>query len=117
MVSESVSERLSACDRISAALESGAVDRGELLRMAKDLGGLLHEMTWEVRGHLKGRTGAHGMEEAERWLNSAKNSLTWVETHAPFALTFELARCVELANGATVKVAKRLQHQDEGAVA
>lgn len=117
MVSESVSERLSVCDRISGGLESGAVDRGELLRMVKDLSSLLHEMTWEVRGHLKGRNATPEMEEAERWLTSAKNSLSWAEAHAPFALTFELARCVQLANSATVKVAKRLQHQNEGAAA
>jgi hypothetical protein len=117
MVSASVSERKLLCEGISDILRSGAVDRAELLRMAKNLVSLLHEMTWEVRGHLNGRNDSPEMQQADRWLVSGKNTLAWAEAHAPFALTFELARCVEIANGAALRVVERLQLQGEGAAA
>jgi hypothetical protein len=117
MVAESVSERKLLCERISDILHSGAVDRAELLRMVKDLVNLLHEMSWEVKGHLNGRDDSPEMQQADRWLVSGKNTLAWAEAHAPFALTFELARCVEIANGAAMKVVERLQLQGKGAAA
>lgn len=117
MVAASVSERKLFCERILETLQSGAVDRAELLNMVKGLVSLLHEMTWEVRGHLKGRDDSPEMQQADRWLTSGKQTLAWAEAHAPFALTFELARCVEIANGAAMKVVERLQLQGEGAAA
>jgi hypothetical protein len=117
MATESVSGRQLVCQRISETLLSGAADRGELLRMVKDLSSLLHEMSWEVKGHLRGRNDTPAMQQADRWVASAQTTLSWTETHAPFALTFELARCVELANGAAMKVAERLQLQSEGGAA
>jgi hypothetical protein len=116
-VVEAASERRLVCNRISETLASGAIDRGELLKMGKDLAQLLHEMAWEVKGHRKGRNDSPEMQQADRWITSAKNSLSWVELHAPFALTFELARGVENANGAAMRVAERLQAQNEGAAA
>lgn len=117
MVTEAVSERRLVCTQISDALASGEVDRTQLLKMVKNLAGLAHELSWEVTGHLKGRNDSPEMQQAGRWVSSAQGSLTWAERHAQFALTFELARCIELANGAMLKVLERLQQQEEGAAA
>lgn len=117
MVSETVSERRMTCERISEVLASGAVDRDELLTMVKQLGSLAQDLSWEVKGQLRGRNDTPEIQEASRWISSAQGSLTWAEKHAQFALTFELARCVEIANGAALKVVERLQLLNEGAAA
>lgn len=114
---EAVSERRMTCDRIAQALASGAIDRGALLQMGKDLTNLLHEMSWEVKGHLKGRNDTPEMQQADRLVGAARKSIDWVDMHAPFALTFELARCIEAANGSVLKVAEQLALQNEGAAA
>lgn len=117
MVIESVSERQVMCDRITETLASGEFDRGDLLRMEKDLSTLLHEMAWEVKNHLSRRNASPQMEQADRWIVSGKSALTWVEANAPFALIFELARCIEIANAAALKVLERLRLQDDGEAA
>jgi hypothetical protein len=117
MVTEAVSERRSVCTQISEALATGAVNRTELLEMVKRLAILAHEVSWDVSGHLKGRNDTPEMQQASQWVSSAQGSLTWAERHAQFALTFELARCIEMANGAMLKVLERLQRQDDGAAA
>lgn len=117
MVPETVSERRLLTARISESLEAGAVDRDELLTMVKKLAGLAHELSWEVKGELRGRNDTPEVQQASRWISSAQGSLTWAEKHAQFALTFELARCVEIANSAALKVVERLHLLAEGAAA
>jgi hypothetical protein len=117
MVSETVSERRLMCNRISETLATGAVDRGELLTMVKELAGLAQELSWEVKGQLRGRNDTPEIQQASRWISSAQGSLTWAEKHAQFGLTFELARCVEIANSTALKVVERLQLLTEGAAA
>lgn len=117
MVAETASERRLVCTRIAETLVAGAVDRGELLKMVKSLAALAHDLSWEVKGQLRGRNDTPEMQQASRSISAAQNSLTWAEKHAPFVLTFELARCIEVANGMVLKVVETLHAQSEGAAA
>lgn len=117
MVTESISEQRLVCAQISESLMSGTADRGELLKLAKTLSSVIHELAWEVKGQLQGRGDTPAMQQANRWVSSAQSALKWAESHSTFALTFELARCLEVANTSAVKVVERLQLQREGAAA
>lgn len=117
MVMESISDQRLVCAQISESLLLGTVDRVELLKLAKTLSSVVHELAWQVKGQLQGRGDTPEMQQANRWVSSAQSALTWAESHSSFALTFELARCLELANTSAVKVLERLQLQREGAAA
>src|SRR5947209_6609180 len=111
MVAETALERQLVCTRISETLASGAVDRVELLRIVKTLASLAHDLAWDVKAQLRGRNDTPAMEQASRWVSSAQTALTWAERNAQYALTFELARCIEVANSAALKVVESLQLQ------
>src|SRR5690348_5282639 len=103
-IAESVSERQAICDGITMSLEEGEVDRQQLSQMMVSLTGIGHELNWELRGHLTGRAKSAEMLDASRWLRSATEALNWADQHAAFALRFEIARCVEVANNAILRV-------------
>ncbi|HEX6506952.1 MAG TPA: hypothetical protein VF221_04900 [Chloroflexota bacterium] len=114
---ENISARRQVCDEIEYTLEIGAVDRGALARMMQQLSNLGTEIGWEVRGHLTGRNRSDEMLQAERWLRSARETLQWAERHAVFALCFELARAVEIANESMRRVLTVLEGLGAGAAA
>lgn len=115
MVAEKVLERQLVCAQISETLASGAVDRTELIRIVKQLAGLVHELSWDVKAQLRGRGDSPAMQQASRWVSSAQGALTWAERHGQYALTFELARCIEAANSAALRVIETLQLQSVAA--
>ena len=117
MIAESVLEQRSACDRIAATIAAGEIDRTILLRMVKDLGGVSHQLNWEVNGRLRGRSATAEMHESQKWIASANGAIEWAESHAAFALMFELARSVNVAAGALRKVVERLEANGGGAAA
>lgn len=115
MVADNLSERQAECTQISETLALGAVDRTELLRMVKKLSGLAHDLSWDVKAQLRGRNDTPVMQEASRWVASAQSALTWAERNAQYVLTFELARCIEVANSSALKVLDALQLQGAAA--
>ena len=117
MIAQSPADQQLMCEQISEVLTVGAVDRDQLMGFSKDLSGVLHELSWELKSELARQDSAPEVKHAERWIASAKSALAWADAHSTFALTFELARCVEIANSATAKVVKGLEAHRAGAAA
>jgi hypothetical protein len=117
MIAQSPADQQLMCDQISEVLTVGAVDREQLMGFSKDLSSVLHDLSWEIKGELARRDSASEVKHAERCIASAKSALAWADSHSTFALTFELARCIEIANSATAKVVKSLEAYRGGAAA
>ena len=117
MIAEAVLEQQSTCDRIAQTLAAGEVDRAILLHMVKELGAAAYQLNWEVNGHLRGRNAPPEIHQSQKWLTSADTAIAWAESHASFALMFELSRSVNVAVSALRKVVECLQLLGGGAVA
>jgi hypothetical protein len=85
--------------------------------MLSSLARLRQDLHWELKHALSDRNRSPEIAEADRRMRTATEAIEWAEKHLTFALRFELARCVEIANNAVRHVVTTLDAQNSGAAA